>query len=218
MSDTEGVSGEAREAARYDRTVAATAPETYLDDLNPAQREAVLTTEGPLLVIAGAGSGKTRVLTRRIAHLLAAVGVKPPEILAITFTNKAAAEMRERVADLVGPPARGAWVMTFHAACGRILRREAQRLGYRSNFTIYDQADQIRLTKQCLEELDRDPKRFTPHAAIRWPTRWVSTRVLPEPAPAITSSGPSVARTASRWAGFRSSRYVSGVVAATRRS
>ena len=142
--------------------MAATAPETYLEDLNPAQRDAVLTTEGPLLVIAGAGSGKTRVLTRRIAHLLAAVGVKPPEILAITFTNKAAAEMRERVADLVGPPARGAWVMTFHAACGRILRREAERLGYRSNFTIYDQADQIRLTKQCLEELDRDPKRFTP--------------------------------------------------------
>ncbi|HTZ05191.1 MAG TPA: UvrD-helicase domain-containing protein [Gaiellaceae bacterium] len=142
--------------------MAATTPETYLEDLNPAQREAVLTTEGPLLVIAGAGSGKTRVLTRRIAHLLAAVGVKPPEILAITFTNKAAAEMRERVADLVGPPARGSWVMTFHAACGRILRREAPRLGYKTNFTIYDSADQVRLTKQCLEELDRDPKRFTP--------------------------------------------------------
>jgi DNA helicase-2/ATP-dependent DNA helicase PcrA len=142
--------------------VAATTPETYLADLNPAQREAVLTTEGPVLVIAGAGSGKTRVLTRRIAHLLAAVGVKPPEILAITFTNKAAAEMRERVEDLVGPPARASWVMTFHAACGRILRREAPRLGYRSNFTIYDTADQLRLTKQCLEDLERDPKRFTP--------------------------------------------------------
>ena len=142
--------------------MAATTPETYLADLNPAQREAVVHTEGPVLVIAGAGSGKTRVLTRRIAHLLGAVGVKPPEILAITFTNKAAAEMRERVGDLVGPPARAAWVMTFHAACGRILRREAQRLGYRSNFTIYDQADQIRLVKRCLEELDRDPKRFTP--------------------------------------------------------
>jgi DNA helicase-2/ATP-dependent DNA helicase PcrA len=142
--------------------MAATTPETYLADLNPAQREAVLTTEGPVLVIAGAGSGKTRVLTRRIAHLLAAVGAKPSEILAITFTNKAAAEMRDRVIDLVGPPARGSWVMTFHAACGRILRREAQRLGYRSNFTIYDSADQIRLTKQCLEELERDPKRFTP--------------------------------------------------------
>ena len=143
------VSGEARYARRYPRTMAATTPETYLEDLNPAQREAVLTTEGPLLVIAGAGSGKTRVLTRRIAHLLAAVGAKPPEILAITFTNKAAAEMRERVEDLVGPPARACWVMTFHAACGRILRREAQRLGYKSNFTIYDTADQLRLVKQC---------------------------------------------------------------------
>ncbi|HEY2372959.1 MAG TPA: UvrD-helicase domain-containing protein [Gaiellaceae bacterium] len=142
--------------------MAATTPEIYLEDLNPAQREAVLTTEGPVLVIAGAGSGKTRVLTRRIAHLLGAVGVKPPEILAITFTNKAAAEMRDRVIDLVGPPASAAWVMTFHAACGRILRREAPRLGYRTNFTIYDSADQLRLTKQCLEELERDPKRFTP--------------------------------------------------------
>jgi DNA helicase-2/ATP-dependent DNA helicase PcrA len=142
--------------------VAATTPETYLTDLNPAQREAVLHTEGPVLVVAGAGSGKTRVLTRRIAHLLGAVGVKPPEILAITFTNKAAGEMRDRVQDLVGPPARAAWVMTFHSACGRILRREAQRLGYRSNFTIYDSADQIRLVKRCLEELERDPKRFTP--------------------------------------------------------
>ncbi len=142
--------------------MAATTPETYLTDLNPAQREAVLHTEGPVLVIAGAGSGKTRVLTRRIAHLLGAVGVKPPEILAITFTNKAAGEMRERVEELVGPPARAAWVMTFHSACGRILRREAQRLGYRSNFTIYDQADQVRLVKRCLEELERDPKRFTP--------------------------------------------------------
>ena len=146
--------------------MAATTPETYLEDLNPAQREAVLTTEGPLLVIAGAGSGKTRVLTRRIAHLLAAVGAKPPEILAITFTNKAAAEMRERVEDLVGPPARACWVMTFHAACGRILRREAQRLGYKSNFTIYDTADQLRLVKQVLEELDRDPKRFTPRGIL----------------------------------------------------
>ena len=146
--------------------MAATTPETYLEDLNPAQREAVLTTEGPLLVIAGAGSGKTRVLTRRIAHLLAAVGAKPPEILAITFTNKAAAEMRERVEQLVGPPARACWVMTFHAACGRILRREAQRLGYKSNFTIYDTADQLRLVKQCLEELERDPKRFTPRGIL----------------------------------------------------
>jgi DNA helicase-2/ATP-dependent DNA helicase PcrA len=137
-------------------------PERYLADLNPAQREAVVTTEGPLLVIAGAGSGKTRVLTHRVAHLLATQGVKPNEILAITFTNKAAGEMRERLTGMLGPVARAIWILTFHSACGRILRREAQRLGYRSNFTIYDQADQIRLVKQCLEELERDPKRFTP--------------------------------------------------------
>src|SRR6201997_538621 len=144
-------------------------PERYLADLNPAQREAVLTVEGPLLVIAGAGSGKTRVLTYRVAHLLAAHGVRPNEILAITFTNKAAGEMKERVERAVGPVARAIWIMTFHAACGRILRREAERLGYRSNFTIYDQADQVRLVKACLEELERDPKRFVPrgiHAQI----------------------------------------------------
>ena len=145
-----------------------TTPESYLADLNEAQREAVTTTEGPLLVIAGAGSGKTRVLTYRVAHLIAACGVKPNEILAITFTNKAANEMRERLEHLLGDT-RGLWVLTFHAACGRILRREAARLGYRTNFTIYDQADQIRLTKACLEELERDPKRFVPrgiHAQI----------------------------------------------------
>jgi len=149
--------------------VAVASPESYLADLNPAQREAVLATEGPLLVVAGAGSGKTRVLTYRVAHLINACGVKPNEILAITFTNKAAGEMRERLEDLLGPVARSIWILTFHAACGRILRREAQRLGYRSNFTIYDQADQVRLTKACLEELDRDPKRFVPrgiHAQI----------------------------------------------------
>src|SRR5437667_3886319 len=142
--------------------MAVASPEQYLADLNPAQREAVLTTEGPLLVIAGAGSGKTRVLTYRVAHLINAIGAKPNEILAITFTNKAAGEMRERLELLLGRSGRGLWILTFHAACGRILRRESQRLGYRSNFTIYDSADQIRLTKQCLEELERDPKRFTP--------------------------------------------------------
>src|SRR4051812_11964838 len=144
-------------------------PPAYLADLNEAQREAVLTTEGPLLVIAGAGSGKTRVLTYRVAHLLAACGVEPNEILAITFTNKAAGEMRERIEAAVGPKARAIWILTFHAACGRILRREAARLGYRSNFTIYDQADQLRLVRACLEELERDPKRFVPrgiHAQI----------------------------------------------------
>jgi DNA helicase II / ATP-dependent DNA helicase PcrA len=140
--------------------MAVASPETYLADLNPAQREAVLHTEGPLLVVAGAGSGKTRVLTHRVAHLIAAVGVQPNEILAITFTNKAAAEMRSRLEDLLPEVARRIWILTFHAACGRILRREAPRLGYRTNFTIYDQADQVRLVKRCLEELERDPKRF----------------------------------------------------------
>jgi DNA helicase-2/ATP-dependent DNA helicase PcrA len=144
-------------------------PERYLANLNPAQREAVLATEGPLLVIAGAGSGKTRVLTHRVAHLISAIGVKPNEILAITFTNKAAGEMRERLTSMLGPVARAIWILTFHAACGRMLRAEAPRLGYKSNFTIYDSADQVRLVKQCLEELEKDPKRFVPrgvHAQI----------------------------------------------------
>ena len=149
--------------------MAVTPHEDLLADLNPAQREAVLHVDGPLLVVAGAGSGKTRVLTHRVAHLIRAHGVKPNEILAITFTNKAATEMRERLERMLGRTARAIWILTFHAACGRILRREAPRLGYRSNFTIYDSADQVRLTKQCLEELERDPKRFVPrgiHAQI----------------------------------------------------
>ena len=122
----------------------------------------MLHVDGPLLVVAGAGSGKTRVLTHRVAHLIGAHGVKPNEILAITFTNKAATEMRERLERMLGHTARAIWILTFHAACGRILRREAERLGYRSTFTIYDQADQVRLVKACLEELGKDPKRFTP--------------------------------------------------------
>jgi DNA helicase-2/ATP-dependent DNA helicase PcrA len=149
--------------------VTVTPHEELLAGLNPAQREAVLHVDGPLLVVAGAGSGKTRVLTHRVAHLIRAHGVKPNEILAITFTNKAATEMRERLERILGRTARAIWILTFHAACGRILRREAERLGYRSSFTIYDQADQVRVVKACLEELGKDPKRFTPrgiHAQI----------------------------------------------------
>ncbi len=142
--------------------MAIASPEQYLADLNPAQREAVLATEGPVLVIAGAGSGKTRVLTHRIAHLVAACGVKPNEILAITFTNKAAGEMRSRLESVLGEVASRMWVMTFHAACGRILRREAPRLAYKSNFTIYDSADQVRVVKAIIEEEGWDPKRFVP--------------------------------------------------------
>src|SRR5690242_19332792 len=116
-----------------------------LDGLNPQQRAAVVHTGGPLLIVAGAGSGKTRVLTHRIAYLLGERDVHPGQILAITFTNKAAGEMKERVDALVGPRSRAMWVMTFHSACVRILRREASRLGFPSSFSIYDQADSQRL-------------------------------------------------------------------------
>ena len=142
-------------------STATDATDHLLAGLNPSQREAVTLPDGPALVIAGAGSGKTRVLTSRIGYLLAEGRARPHEVLAITFTNRAAGEMRDRVDQLVGA-SRGMWVMTFHAACGRILRREADRLGYRSNFTIYDQADQVRVVRACLEELGRDPKRFPP--------------------------------------------------------
>ena len=139
-----------------------------LDGLNPAQYDAVTHGDGPLLVVAGAGSGKTRVLTHRVAHLVQR-GISPFEILAITFTNKAADEMKSRVARLVGPVARKMWVSTFHSACVRILRRDGDRLGYRSSFTIYDQADAVRLVQMILRDLDIDAKRFPPrgvHAAI----------------------------------------------------
>ncbi len=138
--------------------------ERLLAELNPPQREAVTHGEGPLLVLAGAGSGKTRVLTHRIAWLLATGQARPNEILAITFTNKAAEEMRERVAALVGGIERRMWVMTFHAACARLLRIEAERLGYTSRFTIYDEADSLRMLKRCLEELEVDTKRYPPRA------------------------------------------------------
>jgi ATP-dependent DNA helicase UvrD/PcrA len=136
--------------------------EHLLEGLNPPQREAVVHAGGPLLVLAGAGSGKTRVLTHRIAHLVHTEAARAGEILAITFTNKAAQEMRERVELLLGRSTRGMWVMTFHSACARILRAEAPRLGYTRQFTIYDQADSRRLIKRCLDEVGADPKRFTP--------------------------------------------------------
>src|SRR3712207_814476 len=141
--------------------------EALLEGLNEPQREAVLHGEGPLLILAGAGSGKTAVLTRRIAHLVHAGTAHPGEILAITFTNKAAAEMRQRVEGLVGRRTRAMWVMTFHSACARMLRSDAHRLGYTRSFTIYDEADSVRLVKACLEELDVDPKRFAPRAIKR---------------------------------------------------
>ena len=142
---------------------AETFEEQLLRDLNPAQRQAVTHYGGPLLIVAGAGSGKTRVLTHRIAHLIRARKVNPFSILAITFTNKAAGEMKERVGQLVGERLGGAmWVMTFHSACVRILRREGVRLGYKSTFTIYDDSDSERLIGYCLRDLDIDAKRFPP--------------------------------------------------------
>jgi DNA helicase-2/ATP-dependent DNA helicase PcrA len=138
--------------------------ERLLAGLNPPQREAVVHGEGPLLVLAGAGSGKTRVLTHRIAYLLATGAAKPGEILAITFTNKAAAEMRERVGKLIGRSVRAMWVTTFHSACARMLRVDAERLGYSRGFTIYDQSDSLRMLKRCLRELGVDPKRYPPRA------------------------------------------------------
>jgi len=137
-----------------------------LESLNPEQRRAVETTEKPLLIVAGAGSGKTRVLTHRIAYLIATRKAPPWSILAITFTNKAAREMQDRVAKLVGPAARDMWVSTFHAMCVRILRRDIHRLGYTSNFTILDTDDQLSVIRGCLKDLNLDPKRFDPRAVL----------------------------------------------------
>ncbi|MEF3112635.1 DNA helicase PcrA [Streptomyces chrestomyceticus] len=137
-------------------------PAALLEGLNDQQKAAVVHTGGPLLIVAGAGSGKTRVLTHRIAHLLGARGVHPGEILAITFTNKAAGEMKERVEELVGPRANAMWVSTFHSACVRILRRESKKLGFTSSFSIYDAADSKRLMALVCRDLDLDPKRFPP--------------------------------------------------------
>ena len=133
-----------------------------LKGLNPQQSAAVVHAGSPLLVVAGAGSGKTRVLTRRIAYLMARRNVRPFEILAITFTNKAAGEMKNRVAELVGPVAKSMWVSTFHSACVRILRQEAHRLGYTNNFTIYDSSDSQRLIALVAKDLNLDPKRYPP--------------------------------------------------------
>ncbi len=149
-------------SAPYGAAPTAVDPDELTRDLNPAQRRAVTHSGSPLLIIAGAGSGKTRVLTRRIAHLIATRRARPGEILAITFTNKAAAEMRERVTALVGPAGERMWVSTFHSACVRILRREHEAAGLRSTFSIYDAADSTRLITLIVRELGIDPKRFTP--------------------------------------------------------
>ena len=166
-------------------------PSPFTQGLNPDQLDAVVHTDGPLLVVAGAGSGKTRVLTHRIAHLIDQ-GVRPGSILAITFTNKAAAEMRERVAHLVGPMVKAMWVSTFHSACVRILRRDAEALGYPRTFSIYDQADAVRLTGYVIRDLGLDSKRFTPRGVHGYISLWKNE--LTDPARAAAEAKDIFAR------------------------
>lgn len=150
-----------------------------LDGLNPMQREAAEHVDGPLLVVAGAGSGKTRVLTHRIAHLISNHGVSPMSILAITFTNKAAGEMKHRVESLIGPVAKSMWVSTFHSACVRMLRIHAERIGYPKNFSIYDQADAQRLTGYVIRDQGLDTKRFTPRGVHAVISKWKNELLSP---------------------------------------
>lgn len=154
-------------------------PTSLLTGLNSDQLDAVVHTGGPLLVVAGAGSGKTRVLTHRIAHLIDSEGVHPQRILAITFTNKAAGEMKERVGNLVGPAAKNMWVSTFHAACVRILRAHADLLGYPRSFSIYDQSDAQRLTGYVIRDLALDSKRFTPRGVHNVISKWKNELMFP---------------------------------------
>jgi DNA helicase-2/ATP-dependent DNA helicase PcrA len=172
MSDTLPIIGQTLGRAADTRAAGDRPRKPSADDLlaglNEPQRAAVVHQGSPLLVVAGAGSGKTRVLTRRIAWLVSQRGAHPGSILAITFTNKAAAEMKERVEDLVGPRARLMWVSTFHSACVRILRKEIDKLGFRSSFTIYDAADSKRLMTMVLKDLDLDPRRYQPGAVLHW--------------------------------------------------
>ncbi|QIP34792.1 ATP-dependent helicase [Komagataeibacter rhaeticus] len=157
----------------------------YLNRLNPEQRDAIETTDGPLLVLAGAGTGKTRVLTTRFAHILLSGRARPNQILAVTFTNKAAREMRERVSALLGEPAEGLWLGTFHALCARMLRRHAEHVGLTSSFTILDTDDQLRLLKQVLEPYRIDTKRWPPQAIMGVIQRWKDRGLVPD---AITAA------------------------------
>ena len=138
----------------------------FLETLNPEQREAVLHTKGPLLILAGAGSGKTRVITSRIAYLVGDGHAKPNEVLAVTFTNKAAEEMRARVESLLGSDVTGMWVSTFHALCARLLRREAPAIGLSRDFVIYDSSDQLSVVKQALKALQIEDSFIQPRAAL----------------------------------------------------
>ncbi|MEN8161121.1 MAG: UvrD-helicase domain-containing protein, partial [Myxococcota bacterium] len=152
--------------------------DALLEGLNPEQREAVQATEGPLLVLAGAGSGKTRVLTNRVAWLIGVCGIAPEAILAVTFTNKAAGEMRERVVKLLGPEAREVWLSTFHSSCVRILRREIGHLGRSRGFVIYDEDDSLSVVREALRRHGRDPKEEA--RSLRWRIdQWKNAGLLP---------------------------------------
>ena len=164
-----------------------------LNALNPAQREAVEKTEGPLLVLAGAGTGKTRVLTTRLALILLSRKAWPSQVLAVTFTNKAAAEMRERIASLIGGPVEGLWLGTFHSICVRILRRHAELLKLESSFTILDTDDQLRLIKQIVKAEEIDDKKFTPRAIAGIISRWKDRALTPEKVPQPSSAYEKVA-------------------------
>lgn len=168
--------------------IAPDAPSPLIEGLNPEQAQAVLYDGPALLIIAGAGSGKTRVLTHRIAHLLDSGRARPHEILAITFTNKAAGEMRERVQMLVGPEARHMWVSTFHSACVRMLRRDYELAGLKSTFSIYDSADQVAVMKLVMNELDIDPKKFTPKALLSRIGTYKDELISPDVAAAAAES------------------------------
>ena len=157
----------------------------YLDSLNPPQREAVLHGDGPLLILAGAGSGKTRVITCRIAHLIRERGVDPGNILAVTFTNKAANEMKERVERMLDIPLTRLWISTFHSACVRILRQHIDRIGYKRSFVIYDETDRLSLIKSCMTDLKIDTEQYQPRVtnsrsevttcrAIKSRSRWIA--------------------------------------------
>ena len=152
----------------------------YLAGLNEAQREAVRTLDGPLLVLAGAGTGKTRVLTTRLAHLLMTGKAHPGQVLAVTFTNKAAREMRDRVAGLLHRPVEGWWLGTFHAMAARILRAHAERVGLRPDFTILDGDDQLRLLKQVLEAENIDDRKWPPRAVLGAIQRWKDRGLAPD--------------------------------------
>ena len=152
----------------------------YLSRLNPEQRDAVESVDGPLLVLAGAGTGKTRVLTTRFAHILLSGRAAPGQVLAVTFTNKAAKEMRERVGAILGRPVEGLWLGTFHALCARMLRRHAEHVGLTANFSILDTDDQMRLLKQVMEAARVDTKRWLPQALMGMIQRWKDRGLTPD--------------------------------------